>query len=76
VEFAFLSFGIKTSLTEMLEYFFYMPVIFGHVIQVDENIIQIDHDTDIQKFGENVIHELLEGHSSIGKTKRYYRPFK
>ena len=34
---------------EMLEYFFYMPVILRHVIQVDECIIQIDHNTDIQK---------------------------
>jgi len=32
VEFTFLCFGIKTSLAEMLEYFFYMPVILGHVI--------------------------------------------
>ena len=30
VKFAFLYFGIKTSLAEMLEYFFYMPVMFGH----------------------------------------------
>jgi len=47
VEFAFLYFGIKTSLVEMLEHFFYMLVMFGHVIRVDEYIIQINHDTDI-----------------------------
>jgi len=76
VEFAFLCFGIKTSLVEMLEHFFYMLVIFRHVIQVDEYIIQIDHDTNIQKVRENVIYESLEGHRSIGKTKRHYRPFK
>jgi len=60
----------------MLEYFFYMLVMLGHVIQVDKYIIQIDHDTDIQKFRENVIHELLEGHRNIGKTEEHYRPFK
>jgi len=32
VEFAFLCFGIKTSLVETLEYFFHMPVMLGHVI--------------------------------------------
>ena len=32
--------------------------------------------SDIQKVGENVIHESLEGYRSIGKTKRHYRPFK
>ena len=60
----------------MLEYFFYMLVMFGHVIWVDKYIIQIDHDTDIQKIRENVIYELLESHRSIGKTEGHYRPFK
>jgi len=32
VEFIFLCFGIKISLVEMLEYFFYIPVMFRHVI--------------------------------------------
>jgi len=72
VEFAFLCFGIKTSLVETLEYFFHMSVMLGHVIQVDEYIIQIDHNTDIQKIGENVVHESLEGRGSIGKTKVHY----
>jgi len=76
VEFAFLCFGIKASLAEMLEYFFHMPVMLRHVIRVDEYIIQIDYDIDIQKIGENVVHESLEGHGSIGKTKGHYRPFK
>jgi len=40
VEFAFLCFGIKTSLAETLEYFFYMLVMFRHVIRVDEYIIR------------------------------------
>ena len=60
----------------MLEYFFYMLVMFRHVIQVDEYIIQIDYDTDIQKVRENVIHEFLEDHRSIGKTKKHYRSLK
>jgi len=51
-------------------------VMLRHVIQVDEYIIQIDHNTDIQKIGENVIHELLEGHGSISKTERHYRLLK
>jgi len=76
VEFTFLCFGIKTSFAEMLEYFFYMLVMLGHVIQVDEYIIQIDHNIDIQKVRENVIHELLKGYRSIGKTEGHYRPFK
>jgi len=76
VEFTFLCFGIKASLVETLEYFFHMPVMLGHVIQVDKYIIQIDHDTDIQKVRENVVYKSLEGHGSIGKAKEHYRPFK
>ena len=76
VKFLFLCFDIKTSLVEMLEYFFYMLVMFGHVIQVDEYIIQINHDTDIQEIGENIVHELLKDCGSIGETKGHYRPFK
>jgi len=53
-----------------------MLVIFGHVIQVDEYIIQIDHNTDIQKIRENIIYKLLKGYGSIGKTEGYYRPLK
>jgi len=76
VKFLFLCFGIKASLVEMLEYFFHMLVMLGHVIRVDEYIIQIDHDTDIQKIGENIVHESLESRGSIGKTEGHYRPFK
>jgi len=76
VEFTFFCFGIKTSLTETLEYFFHMPVMLGHVIRVDKYIIQIDHNTNIQKVGENVVHKSLKGCRSIGKTEGHYRPFK
>ena len=50
-----------------------MLVIFEHV---DEYIIQIDHNTDIQKIRENIIYKLLKGYRSIGKTEGYYRPLK
>ena len=81
VEFAFLCFGIKTSLVEMLEYFLNMPVMFRNFIWVDniwvdKYIIQIDYNIDIQKIRENVIYESLKGCRSIGKTKEYYRPLK
>ena len=53
-----------------------MPVMFRHVIQIDEYIIQIDHNTDIQEIGENVIYELLKSCENTGKTEGHYRPFK
>jgi len=53
-----------------------MLVMFGHIIRVYEYIIQIDHDTDIQKVGENVIYKLLEGCRSIYKIEGHYKPLK
>ena len=76
VEFAFFCFSIKVSLTETLEYFFNMSVMFKNVVWVDEYIIQIDHNTNIQKVRENVIYKLLEDYRSIGETKGHYRPLK
>ena len=49
VKLIFLCFGIKASLAEMLEYFLHMLVIYRHVIRINEYIVQIDHNTDIQK---------------------------
>jgi len=74
VEFVFLCFGIKTSFVEMLKYFLNVPVMFGHVVWVNEYNIQIDHNTDIQKIREKVIHKLIKSYRSIGKTKEHYRP--
>ena len=53
-----------------------MPVMFVHIIQVDEYIIQIYHNTNIQNIRKNVIYESLKSYKSISKTKGYYRPFK
>ena len=76
MKFTFLCFGIKTNLTEILEYFLNMSVMFGYVIRVDEYIIQIDYDTNIQNIRENVVYKLLEDYRSISKTKEHYRPLK
>ena len=60
----------------MHKYFFNILVIFGYVIQVDEYIIQINHNIDIQKIRKNIIHESLKSCKSIDKTKEYYRLLK
>jgi len=60
----------------MLEYFLNMLVMFGHIIWVDEYIIQIDHNTDIQKIGKNIIYKLLKSYRNISKIKGHYRLLK
>jgi len=49
---------------------------FGHVVQVDEYVIQINHNIGIQKVGKKIVHKSLESYRSIGKTKGYYRLLK
>ena len=66
VKFIFLCFGIKTSLVEMLEYFFNIPVVFRHVVWVDKYIIQIDYDTNIQKIRKDIVYESLKSHRCCG----------
>ena len=44
---------------------------FEHVIWVDEYIIQINHNTNIQKIRENFVHKLLKDYRIIDKTKGY-----
>jgi len=53
-----------------------MLAIFRHVIGVDKYIIQIDHNTDIQKIKEKVVYKSIEDCRSIDKTKEYYRLLK
>jgi len=76
VEFVFFYFSIKTSLVKALGYFLNMLAMFRHVVSVGEYIIQIGHDTNIQKVREEIIHKLLEDHKNIGKTEEHYKLLK
>jgi len=53
----------------MLEYFFNILVMFGHVVWVDEYVIQIDYNTNVQKVGENVIYKLLKAMGALIRLK-------
>ena len=67
-ELAFLDLGIKIVGAEAAQYLSYMVVVIGRVIGVDEDVVQVDHDADIQEILEDVIHELLEGGRCIGEA--------
>ena len=60
MELIFLYFGIEASLTKTFKYFFDMPVMFRHVVEVNEYVIQIDYDINIQNIGKKVILELIK----------------
>jgi hypothetical protein len=49
--------------------------VFGRVIGIDQDIIQIYDDTHVQEIGENIVHESLESRRCVGKSKGHYTPF-
>lgn len=44
---ALFNFGIKAGFVELFEYLFDIPVVYRHIIQVDEYIIKIDYNINI-----------------------------
>jgi len=49
-----------------------MSLVFGNVVRVDENVVQIDDDNDVNHVHENVIHKPLESCWGISKSFRHY----
>jgi len=47
-----------------------LPVII-HVIGINQDIVEIDDNRDIKHVSKDVIHEVLEGHRSIGESFNY-----
>jgi hypothetical protein len=76
VEFAFPSVGIQAMLPESVEDFFDVLFVLGHIVRVDQDVIEVDNDTDIEEVAEDVIHEALKGHRDVGKSEWHYQPFK
>src|SRR5467141_3815864 len=74
VELAFVCTGKKSVSTESVKYFSDMSLVFGNVVRIDEDVIQIDDDNDVNHVHEDVIHEPLESCWSISKPFRHYQP--
>ena len=52
-----------------------MFTVLFHVVQVDEDVIQLDEDTYIEHVREDVIHEVLKSCQCISQTEGYNTPF-
>src|SRR5467141_3001883 len=74
VELAFVCTGEKSVSTESAKYFSDMSLVFGNVVRIDEDVIQIDDDNDINHVREDVVHKPLESRWSISKPFRHYQP--
>ena len=71
MEIAFVSSGIETIFSEMPEYLLDMFTMEFQIVGVDEDIIQVDNNSDIKHVGEDIVHKSLKSGRSIGKSKRH-----
>jgi hypothetical protein len=76
VESAFVDSGIEAVLSESSKYFAYMFSVKLGVVRVDEDIVEIDDNTNIEHVGEDVVHKSLERRRGVGKSERHDLPFK
>jgi len=58
--------------SESSEYLLNMGLVLGHIVRVDENVIQVDDDCDIDHIRKNIVHKSLKGCGCIGKPFRHY----
>src|SRR5882724_3022132 len=75
VEFAFVCTGKQSVSMEPMKYFLYMSFVFGNVVRIDENVVQIYDDNDIDHICEDVVHKPLKICQRISKPFRHYQPF-
>src|SRR5882724_13483979 len=68
--------GKKSISAESVKYFSNMSLMFGNVVRVDEDVVQIDDDNDVNHICENVIHKPLKSCWGISKPFRHYQPIK
>src|SRR5882672_2415771 len=74
VELAFVCTGKKSVSAESAKYFSDVSLMFGNVVRVDEDVVQIDDDNDVNHVREDVVHKPLESRWSISKPFRHYQP--
>src|SRR5882724_8865441 len=72
MELAFVCMSKQSISAEPVKYFPDMSFVFGNIVGIDENVIQIYDDNDIDHIREDVIHESLKSCWSISKPFRHY----
>ena len=71
MEIAFVSSSVKTIFSETSEYLPDMFAMEFQIVGVDEDIIQVDNNTDIEHVGEDIVHESLKSGWSIRESERH-----
>jgi len=71
VEFAFVGEGVEPRFAESAEYFFDVFFVGSQVRGVNEDVVEVDDNTDVHHIGKCVVHESLEGCGGVGKSERH-----
>jgi len=58
--------------TEPAKYFLNVSFVFGNVVGIDEDVVQIYDDNDVDHIRKDVVHESLKRCWSISKPFRHY----
>ena len=69
-----ISAGIEMMLSEVLENFSAMALVFLLGVRVDEYVIEVHQYTNIEQVTKGIIHEALDSSRYIGKSERHYTP--
>ena len=72
MELAFVCASKQSISTEPAKYFLNVNFVFGNVVGIDEDVVQIYDDYDINHIHEDVVHESLKSCWSISKPFRHY----
>jgi hypothetical protein len=56
-------------LDEAFQYEVNMVVMFGRILRVNENIVEVDNYKVVSNIGEDIIHEGLKSGGCVGKSK-------
>src|SRR3984957_18118431 len=66
---------MEVPCAEALQYRPNVFLMFGWVVRIDEDIIQIDDDVNVGEVVEDVVHEVLKGGWSVGKPRGHHQIF-
>jgi hypothetical protein len=76
VELTFARSSIESISMESAKDFLDMSLVLGHVVGIDEDVVEVYNDTNIQHVAEDVVHKVLKSSGPIGKSKQNNQPFK
>jgi hypothetical protein len=57
--------------TKATQDFFDVLLVFGGILGVDEDVVEVDDDVDVEKVTEDILHESLESRRGVAEAERH-----